>query len=695
MAIFPCLAFILLTTAASAFQARIGPSSALVSFPLHHQPLIWRTACRSDLSGWKNRFQLNDAIASPSSPNDLNTVNTNDENYQEFLELKQRRATVSKCSTFERFDAFEIDQIAHLLEKINFGKDEKVITQGDTGDAMFLVASGAFECYAEDNSSQVLRTCKVGDVFGELSLILSEPRALSVRASEPNSAVWKISKQNFLRFMTASRKSEVVAAFQQDEDYADYLDKRMRRAALVACPVFKNLEETDLSRLVESMKRLDIQAGDKIIQEGSKGDSMYFVVDGRFDCFREKTQEVVKVCRTGDYFGELALVFDKPRAISVAASQTSVAWQLDRESFLSSVQDSAISDQATELLKTAYKKKSPIESLGQLTFSDVYQLLVVKSRPKKQPVSMHSRACIFVFGVFLTALLPLFAPGKDVSGIPRIFDVTGHNSPITLRQMQASSWLMTITGLMGVLRIPPRAPPCRRILFQTAALLGLFLSVYVSSNLTGTPQGMFNAFSFPWNIILVASHSAVWASLLRLVDDALAGPKSGRGTIPLNGNRVSATISSLMMCILFSFFTCLVVPVFTSDLASYTTHVTSYVQQGFEGGQLSAFVTLQALAWLASFFATLQFEKKLSPVICSLLAGITVFLLNFDATAYALTTLFFPESVVGGTLVLKYFNSIVQTYRLNSVHFGVMSLAVLSAVRKLWIGRKKPDLRVG
>jgi len=187
MAIFPCLAFILLTTAASAFQARIGPSSALVSFPLHHQPLIWRTACRSDLSGWKNRFQLNDFIASPSSPNDLNTVNTNDENYQEFLELKQRRATVSKCSTFERFDAFEIDQIAHLLEKINFGKDEKVITQGDTGDAMFLVASGAFECYAEDNSSQVLRTCKVGDVFGELSLILSEPRALSrLFGSSPN-----------------------------------------------------------------------------------------------------------------------------------------------------------------------------------------------------------------------------------------------------------------------------------------------------------------------------------------------------------------------------------------------------------------------------------------------------------------------------------------------------------------------------
>ena len=621
-------------------------------------------------------------------------LNTNDENFQEFLELKQRRAIVSECSTFEKFDAFEIDQIAHLLEKIFFGKDEKIIAQGDAGDAMFFVASGAFECYAEDNINQVLRTCKVGDVFGELSLILTEPRALSVRASEPNSAVWKLSKQNFLKFMTASRKSEVVAALQEDEDYAKYLDKRMRRAALVACPVFKNLEESDLSRLVDSMKRLEIQAGDKIIQEGAKGDSMYFVVDGRFDCFRQKTQEVVKVCEAGDYFGELALLFDKPRAISVAASQTSVVWQLDRESFLSSVQDSAISEQAVELLKTAYKKKSLTNSLGQLTFSDLYQLLVVKSRPKKQPVSMHSRACIFVFGVFLTTLLPLFAPGKDVSGIPRIFDVTGHNSPITLRQMQASSWLLTITGLLGVLRIPPRAPPCRRILFQTASLLGLFYSVYVSSNLTGTPQGMFNAFSFPWNIILVASYLAVWASLLRLVDDAIAGPESGRGTIPLNENRVSATISSLMMCTMFSLFTCLVVPVFTSDLASYTTHVTSYVQQGFEGGQLSAIVNIQALAWLASFFATLQFEKKLPPRVSQLLAGITVFLLLFDTTAYAFFGLFFPERIVGGTLVLKYFNSIAQTYRLISVHVGVMSLAVLNAVRKLWIGRKKSDLQV-
>ena len=679
MAISQCLTMFLLTTAVSAFQAHLRLSPAVT----------WRTASRSD---FKKTFRLNDAIASPSSSDDLHTVNTNDEDYHEFLELKKRRAAVKKCSTFEKLDAFEIEQIIHLLEKINFGKDEKVITQGEIGDSMFFVASGAFECYAEDKSSQVLRTCKVGDVFGELSLILTEPRALSVRASEPNSAVWKLSKQNYLKFMTPSRQSELVAALQQDEDYADYLDKRMRRAALVACPVFKNLEESDLSRLVESMKRLDIQAGDKIIQEGSKGDSMYFVVDGMFDCFREKTQEVVKVCRTGDYFGELALVFDKPRAISVAASQTSVVWQLDRERFLSSVQDSTISDQAAELLKTAYKKKSLKESLGQLTFSDVYQLLVVKSRPKKQPVSMHSRACIFAFGFFLSTLLPLFAPGKDAMGIPRIFDINGHNSPITLRQMQVSSWLMSITGLMGVLRIPPRAPPCRRIFFQTAALTGLFFSVYVSSNLTGTPQAMFNAFSFPWNIIVAASYLAVWANCLPLIDDAIAGPMNSRDTIPLAGNRVSSIITGLVVNLLNLPTTYLVAPVIFSDLASYNTIVTSFVQQGFEGPLLSGLVTAQGLMWLASFFATIQFEKKLSPVTCSLLAGIAVVLLLYDSTAYTLTALFFPKRIVGGTRIINYTRSIVQTYRLNELQLGVILLFLLSGVRKRWIGRKKADL---
>merc|ERR1719327_201286 len=59
------------------------------------------------------------------------------------------------------------------------------------------------------------------------------------------------------------------------------------------------------------------------------------------DCFKKIDGEdkLVKECKVGDAFGELALLYNCPRAASVDAHDKSILWQLDRESFNHIVKD--------------------------------------------------------------------------------------------------------------------------------------------------------------------------------------------------------------------------------------------------------------------------------------------------------------------------------------------------------------------
>merc|ERR1712125_98772 len=53
------------------------------------------------------------------------------------------------------------------------------------------------------------------------------------------------------------------------------------------------------------------------------------------------TDKVVKTCESGDVFGELALLYNCPRAATVEAQETCLMWQLDRDTFTNIVKEAA------------------------------------------------------------------------------------------------------------------------------------------------------------------------------------------------------------------------------------------------------------------------------------------------------------------------------------------------------------------
>ena len=87
---------------------------------------------------------------------------------------------------------------------------------------------------------------------------------------------------------------------------------------------------------IEATEEKTFGSNEDVINQGDAGDHFYLVYGGTFEAYLAKSdnQPVVASYKKGDGFGELALLYNSPRAASVrATSADAFAYALDRLAF--------------------------------------------------------------------------------------------------------------------------------------------------------------------------------------------------------------------------------------------------------------------------------------------------------------------------------------------------------------------------
>lgn len=117
--------------------------------------------------------------------------------------------------------------------------------------------------------------------------------------------------------------------------------------------LFRNLDQEQHDDVLNAMKEVTVQPGTEVIVQGAVGDFFYVVEEGTFEVWvraapthsyagpgqslltQPGEEKKVATYGPGGSFGELALMYNAPRAATVVATSRATMWALDRVTFRS------------------------------------------------------------------------------------------------------------------------------------------------------------------------------------------------------------------------------------------------------------------------------------------------------------------------------------------------------------------------
>ncbi|KAJ7408678.1 hypothetical protein BTVI_59064 [Pitangus sulphuratus] len=220
---------------------------------------------------------------------------------------------------------------------------ETVIQQGDEGDNFYVIDQGEVDVYV---NGEWVTSIGEGGSFGELALIYGTPRAATVKA-KTDLKLWGIDRDSYRRILMGS-------TLRKRKMYEEFLSK---------VSILESLDKWERLTVADALEPVQFEDGEKIVVQGEPGDDFFIITEIGSElnvCLQKQSndfceidllhltpgtasvlqrrsdnEEYVEVGRLGpsDYFGEIALLLNRPRAATVVARGPLKCVKLDRPRF--------------------------------------------------------------------------------------------------------------------------------------------------------------------------------------------------------------------------------------------------------------------------------------------------------------------------------------------------------------------------
>jgi F420-non-reducing hydrogenase small subunit len=262
-----------------------------------------------------------------------------------------------------------------------YQKGEVVFRQGEPGDTIYIIQSGAVEVSQLRNDKKVvLALLEHGDFFGEMALIDNHPRTATVttiyrtrllsftrssfleRVRHDPGVVLHLLKGLSQRIMKTERLlrttvegDEALLSLLENSrgEYVmkpQYIDYKKATEGKKSMPleVLKAFEDMQIQRespphsllfYKDQKECIEFAPGEKIFHQGNPGDAMYVILEGEVEISKESGRDRYLLAHlyTDDFFGEMAILTNQPRSASATAISRTLLLPIKRDEFLDKV----------------------------------------------------------------------------------------------------------------------------------------------------------------------------------------------------------------------------------------------------------------------------------------------------------------------------------------------------------------------
>ncbi|XP_039981661.1 cGMP-dependent protein kinase 1 [Xiphias gladius] len=222
---------------------------------------------------------------------------------------------IQKNDFLSRLDDEQTAMMVDLLVVSNVKPGDEVIKEGSEGDSMYIVADGEL---LVTQAGRDLRTLARGDVFGELAILYNCKRTATVKAKTVV-RLWCMERQTYRTIITnkSKKKREQLMGF------------------LKTSRTLKDLNDVQLSKIIDSMEEVKYQDKEVIVREGTEANTFYIILKGEVLVTKNVNghQKQIRTMGKGEHFGEQALIREVLRTATCTADGPVTCFSIDKEVF--------------------------------------------------------------------------------------------------------------------------------------------------------------------------------------------------------------------------------------------------------------------------------------------------------------------------------------------------------------------------
>ena len=250
-----------------------------------------------------------------------------------FLEpylVQQRLRNVELLSALSEDD---LTAIARQLDLKSFTRGEIIAEAGTPGDAVYLIEEGQARLVSGSKEGDSFDDLNEGAIFGHTALITGRSFSATLRAVTDVYA-WHLTRAVYLEIVREhpTVKLAFSRALAETLGPGDQNDAVERIRQL---PLFSDVPTEAMSALVARLVLRHFPAGDVIYTEGTPGDALYVVEMGEVKLMDSafSDAQLLERARSGESFGEMALLTGRTRAECARACTDSTIWVLYKSDF--------------------------------------------------------------------------------------------------------------------------------------------------------------------------------------------------------------------------------------------------------------------------------------------------------------------------------------------------------------------------
>jgi cAMP-dependent protein kinase regulator len=261
---------------------------------------------------------------------DPSSKDVNDRLAQLYTERVRETKTLRPFHHIPLFSELNEQELQLLLGHVQaktFQKDSLICREGEAGESLMVLSRGEVAIIKQmPRGEEVwIRNLREGDFFGEFGFFTDQKRHTNVKALT-ECEILEISRNELDKIIKVHPRVKEVLQ--------DFFKQRVLDLFLALSPLFSSLTSMEREDVFKRSRLLKIPEETLLFKEGAPSNSLYMIKSGEVEIFtltRQGKRIQLATLKSGNFFGEISLLFNKPRMASAKTIRPSELLELTKE----------------------------------------------------------------------------------------------------------------------------------------------------------------------------------------------------------------------------------------------------------------------------------------------------------------------------------------------------------------------------